>query len=319
MRQFPATKDKNVIAQIGEDAFAFQHHGETIIQTVDLITPVVDDPYEFGSIAVANALSDIYAKGGIPKYALNIIEFPVSSLPLSHLEKMLAGGRDKASEAGVAIVGGHTIDDSPKYGVAVTGFIPEGGKFISKSEAKLGDLIFLTKPLGSGIYTTGIDQQVVSDKQINEVTLLMNQLNQGAANAFRQVQLNACTDVTGFGLLGHLKEVAESSKIIIELDISRIPYLQDVFQLISQGAVTEGILKNKQSFHQYIKHSTPLTREEEYLLYDPQTSGGLLVFVPSEEKENIIKEFEKNNVTASLIGMVLKTGDPCIITKNNIE
>ncbi|PLR83670.1 selenide, water dikinase SelD [Bacillus sp. V33-4] len=319
LRNIPSSKDKNIIAGIGEDVFAFEHTNGTIVQSVDIITPVVDDPYQFGAIAVANALSDIYAKGGIPKYGLNIIEFPISSLPLSYLQEMIKGGRDKALEAGVSIVGGHTIDDSPKYGFAVTGFIPEGANFISKSGAMPGDLIFLTKPLGIGIYTTAIDQKLASVEQMEEVVSLMMKLNHDASKAFRKVQINACTDVTGFGLVGHLTDVAEKSNISIELYNDQIAFLPDVFQFIENGAVPEGILKNHYSFHKNVKHLTSLSREEEYLLYDPQTSGGLLIFVSPAESENLLQEFEKNNVTAFHIGKVVEARDARIETKNTIK
>ena len=319
LRNIPNPIDENIVAAIGEDVFAFKHQNETIIQTVDLITPVVDDPYQFGAIAVANALSDIYAKGGIPKYALNIVEFPVSSLPLSYLEEMIKGGRDKALEAGVSIVGGHTIDDSPKYGLAITGFIPEGGELISKSQAQPGDLIFLTKPLGIGIYSTAIDQKLATPEQVQEVVDLMMQLNQKAANAFPKVQVNACTDVTGFGLLGHLTDVAEKSNVSIELDMKRIPFLSDVFHLIGKGAIPEGTLKNQHSFKRKVQQITPLSREEEYLLYDPQTSGGLLIFVSPTEAERLVQEFAKNKVAAFNIGTVIEAGENLIVTKNNLK
>jgi selenide,water dikinase len=319
LRNIPATNDQNVIAGIGEDVFAFTHKNETILQTVDIITPIVDDPYQFGAIAVANALSDIYAKGGIPKYALNIIEFPVSSLPLSYLEAMIKGGTDKAIEAGVAIMGGHTIDDSPKYGFAVTGFIPEDGKFISKSGAKPGDLIFLTKPLGIGIYTTAIDQKVASEQQVTEVVSLMMTLNRDASEAIRKVDVNACTDVTGFGLLGHLSEVAEKSGVSVELFNDKIPCLPEVFQLLEHGAVPEGIIKNHYSFNKNVSHTAELSREEEYLLYDPQTSGGLLVFVSPDEADNLIREFTEKNVPVYNVGKAVAERTVRIQTKNKIK
>lgn len=319
LRNLPGTDDSKVIAGIGEDVFAFTHQNETILQTVDIITPIVDDPYQFGAIAVANALSDIYAKGGIPKYALNIIEFPISSLPLSYLESMIKGGADKALEAGVAIVGGHTIDDSPKYGFSVTGFIPEGGKFISKSGAKPGDSIFLTKPLGIGIYTTAIDQRLANEQQVNEVVNLMMTLNHDASEAFLKVDINACTDVTGFGLLGHLSEVAEKSQVSIEIFNDKIPYLVDVFQLLEHGAVPEGIIKNHYSFRKNVFHRDALTREEEYLLYDPQTSGGLLIFVSPDQAEKLQNYFRERSLPLYEIGKAVELKETRIDTINKIR
>lgn len=319
LRNLPGTADQKVIAGIGEDVFAFTHQNETILQTVDIITPIVDDPYQFGAIAVANALSDIYAKGGIPKYALNIIEFPISSLPLSYLEEMIKGGADKALEAGVAIVGGHTIDDSPKYGFSVTGFIPEGGKFISKSGAMPGDVIFLTKPLGIGIYTTAIDQKLANEQQVSEVVDLMMTLNRDASEAFLKVDVHACTDVTGFGLLGHLSEVAEKSQVSVEILNDKIPYLEDVFRLVGQGAVPEGIIKNHYSFHKNVIHRDPLTREEEYLLYDPQTSGGLLIFVSPEQADHLQEYFLERSLPLYEIGKAVEQKDSKIETINKIR
>ena len=319
LRNIPQTDNKNVIAGIGEDVFAFNHNNGTILQTVDIITPIVDDPYQFGAIAVANALSDIYAKGGIPKYALNIIEFPISSLPLSYLESMIKGGADKALEAGVSIVGGHTIDASPKYGFSVTGFIPEGGKFISKSGAKPGDLIFLTKPLGIGIYTTAIDQKMANEQQVNEVVNLMMTLNRDASEAFLEVDIAACTDVTGFGLLGHLSEVAEKSQVTLEILNDKIPYLEKVFRLLEQGAVPEGIIKNHYSFHKNVIHRDTLTREEEYLLYDPQTSGGLLLFVSPDHADNLKTYFFERSLPLYEIGKAVEQKGTAVETINNIR
>ncbi|MGG5252000.1 selenide, water dikinase SelD [Neobacillus sp. SM06] len=319
LRNIPATNDQKIKAGIGEDVFAYDHNNGTILQTVDMITPIVDDPYQFGAIAVANALSDIYAKGGIPKYALNIIEFPVSSLPLSYLEEMIKGGTDKALEAGVAIVGGHTIDDSPKYGVSVTGFLPENGKFISKSGAKPGDRIFLTKPLGIGIYTTAIDEKLATEEQVTEVVSQMTTLNRNASEAMIAADATACTDVTGFGLIGHLSEVAEKSGVSIELFNETIPFLQDAFQLLEQGAVSEGILKNHYSFHKNVSHTAKLTRDEEYLLYDPQTSGGLLIFVPQAKTDSLIRELNQRNVPVYPIGMAIEKKDVAIETKNKLR
>ncbi|WP_041965243.1 selenide, water dikinase SelD [Mesobacillus selenatarsenatis] len=319
LRNLPDSSDQKIIAGIGEDVFAFTHQNETLLQTVDIITPIVDDPYQFGAIAVANALSDIYAKGGIPKYALNIIEFPISSLPLSYLETMIKGGADKAMEAGVAIVGGHTIDDSPKYGFSVTGFIPEGGKFISKSGGKPGDLIFLTKPLGIGIYTTAIDHKLASEQQVNEVVELMMTLNREASAAFLEVDIHACTDVTGFGLLGHLSEVAEKSRVSIEIYNDKIPHLDDVFPLLEQGAVPEGIIKNHYSFHKNVRHRDALSREEEFLLFDPQTSGGLLIFVSPEQAEILKKYFSDKSLPLYEIGKAVEQKEKLVETIKNIK
>lgn len=308
MRNIPASNDKNIIAGIGEDAVAYNFNGQILLQTVDLITPVVDDPFQFGAIAVANSLSDIYAKGGTPLFALNIIGFPLTSLRLSYLEEIIRGGVEKVSEAGIAIVGGHTIDDVPKYGLSVTGFIPEGKTFISKDGAKPGDLVFLTKPIGSGIYITALDQKVATNEQINEVTNLMLKLNKNSAEAMSECVVHACTDVTGYGLVGHSSEIAESSQVTIELVVNDIPLLKDALSLVSKGLESEGINNNFQSYKDKVEHLNNISKNQEMLLYDPQTSGGLIIVVAKDQVDKLQTEFNYRNETLIQIGTVKEQG-----------
>lgn len=304
MRNIPKSNDKNIIAGIGEDAVGYQFNDETLVQTVDLITPVIDDPFQFGAIAAANSLSDIYAKGGVPLFALSIVGFPLNSLPLSYLEEIIRGGVEKVSEAGISIVGGHTIDDVPKYGLSVTGLVPPGESFVSKGGAKPGDLIFLSKPIGTGIYITAIDHKVATDAQIKEVSSLMLKLNKNASEAMRLCDVNACTDVTGYGLIGHISDIAEHSNVTIELTVNEIPKLSDALSLFDSGLQSEGMNNNYQSFKSKVKCADTISKNDEMLLYDPQTSGGLIIVVPQERADQLKKEMIERDEKIVQIGIV---------------
>lgn len=304
MRKLPKIDDENIVASIGEDVAAYRFHNQLLLQTVDMITPVVNDPYDFGAIAAANALSDIYAKGGVPLFALNILGFPTNTLPLSYLEEMIRGGADKAIEAGISVLGGHTIDDAPKYGLSVTGYIPEGKTFVSKANARPKDVVVLTKPLGSGVYTTAIDHGLATDEQVKEVTELMIELNKSASEAMQTCNVHACTDVTGFGLIGHLTDIAEQSGVTIEINFKNIPFLKDALSLIQRGAISEGLINNQHSFRNHISKIHPISIDEEQLLFDPQTSGGLIIIVSEEEVDKLKRELRNKNVFGVQIGQV---------------
>lgn len=317
MRNIPVSPDKQLIAGIGEDAIGYSWQNEIMVQSVDIITPVVDDPYQFGAIACANALSDIYAKGAEPLFALNIIGFPTSTLPLRYLEEMLKGGVDKIHEAGASIVGGHTIDDTcPKYGLSVTGKIPYGERFITKKGACVGDAVILTKPIGIGVYTTAIDQKIATKDQQEIAVNEMVKLNKDASLAMRQVETHACTDVTGFGLLGHLCEIADHSQVSIELDLRNIPYLNDVFSLLKEGATSEGIYNNISTYKTKVNYTENITSEEELLLHDPQTSGGLLIVLPQDQVDELLTKLSDKEISGHVIGTVTEKNDVQIITKH---
>ncbi len=317
MRNIPVSPDKKLIAGIGEDAIGYLWQNEIMVQSVDIITPVVDDPYQFGAIACANALSDIYAKGADPLFALNIIGFPTSTLPLHYLEEMMKGAVDIIHEAGASIVGGHTIDDTcPKYGLSVTGKIPNGERFITKKGALVGDAIILTKPIGIGVYTTAIDQKVATKEQQEIVVNEMSKLNKDASLAMRQVETHACTDVTGFGLLGHLCEIADHSQVSIELDLKTIPYLKDVFSLIKEGATSEGIYNNISTYKTKVQYKENITSEEKLLLHDPQTSGGLLIVVPQDQVDELLTKLSDKEILGYVIGTVTEKNDIQIMTKH---
>lgn len=317
MRNIPVSPDRKLIAGIGEDAIGYMWQNEIMVQSVDMITPIVDDPYQFGAIACANALSDIYAKGADPLFALNIIGFPTSTLPLQYLEEIMKGGAEKIHEAGAMIVGGHTLDDTcPKYGLAVTGKISNGERFIEKKGAIVGDAIILTKPIGIGVYTTAIDQKIATKEQQEIVVNLMLKLNKDASLAMRQVETHACTDVTGFGLLGHLCEIADQSQVSIELDLRNIPYLNDVFSLLKEGATSEGIYNNISTYKTKVYHTENITSEEELLLHDPQTSGGLLIAVPQNQVDKLITKLSDKEISGHVIGTVTEKSNIQIITKH---
>lgn len=256
-----------------------------VVQTLDYITPVVDDPFAFGQVAAANALSDIYAVGATPVFALNIMGFPVRSLPLAHMEQMLLGGASKAAEAGVVIAGGHSIEDyAPKYGLAVTGFV-HPDKLVTKSGGCPGDLLFLTKPLGTGIVTTALDGGLV-DKALEARTLeLMTTLNRSASEVMVQHGATACTDVTGFGLLGHLHELARASGLAAVIQFGSVPMFPEALRLAARGAVSNGTRNNARHVADHVAWAAGLGDAERLVLADAQTSGGLLIAVPADKGE----------------------------------
>lgn len=280
----PPVTDPKLLAHIGADATVYKVSDElAVVQTIDYITPVVDDPYLFGQIAAANALSDIYALGATPAYALNLIGFPVRSLPLGTMEAILQGGASKAGEAGVSIAGGHSIEDhAPKYGLAVTGFV-HPNRLVTSSGARPGDLLFLTKPLGSGIVTTALDQGLRCDDELVEaVTALMVSLNQGASRAMLEVGVHGATDITGFGLLGHLHELALASGVRAVVEVDRVPVLQGVLQLAEKGAVSNGTRNNLRFLQDHVTWAEGISPARRIILADAQTSGGLLIAVPPD-------------------------------------
>jgi selenide,water dikinase len=312
----PRSKDSRII--IGhspvEDAAVIRVSDNlALVLTVDFFTPVVDDPYAFGAIAVANALSDIYAMGGKPICGLNIVCFPLKTLSSSILNQILRGGVDKAKEAGIEIVGGHSIDDpEPKYGLCAIGTIdPE--HIITKRGALPRDYLFLTKPLGTGIITTGIKQGKASEKGISEVVRLMSLLNQTAAEAAIEAGASAMTDVTGFGLLGHLWEMLESANIGARLYLKAIPILSEAKVLVKRGIFPGGTQANLEAIRPKLRVLGSISEEELLLLSDAQTSGGLLIAM-SPTKVDILKKLleGKGGYPVSLIGEILETKEAFI-------
>ena len=276
-------------------------NGNLIIQTVDFFTPVVDDPYQFGQIAAANALSDIYAMGGEPLFALNIVGFPINDLPKNILTEILQGGADKADEAGIPIVGGHSVDDKePKYGLVVTGEIQKD-RIWKNSGARVGDALILTKPIGTGIIATAIKKGKAPESSIESAVRSMSTLNKESARGLQEYNVSAVTDVTGFGLLGHLKEICESSGVSSEINFQDLEFLDSAKELAMSGIMPGGTKRNLKSVNEVVIFNEHLNETEQLLSADAQTSGGLLISMPIKDAESYI---EKMNGLPRLIGHV---------------
>jgi selenide,water dikinase len=285
------------------------------VQSVDYITPVVDDPYTFGAIAAANALSDLYAMGARPTLALNLVGYPVKSLPLSTLTKILRGGADKVVEAGASLIGGHSIDDhEPKYGLAVTGLV-HPNRMVRNAGARPGDRLVLTKPLGLGIITTGIDRGLVNEAAIERAVALMTTLNAGAAGAMLAVGVNAATDVTGFGLLGHLHEMLTASGGGARIELGAVPVLDEAWDLAATDCIPDGSYNNFHYLESFVTWNKAIERSTRMVLCDAQTSGGLLLAVPSERTDSLLAALkEREAPIAAVIGEVVAGEPPGRIT-----
>ncbi len=277
-----------------------------LIQTVDFFTPVVDDPYWFGQIAAANALSDVYAMGGIPKTAMNLVAFPAKELDLSILRRIIQGGIDKMTEAGVVLVGGHSVEDKElKYGLAVTGFV-HPARVLVKRNLRHGDRLILTKPLGSGIVTTAVKAGLASAELTERVTRLMAALNRPAAEAMARFAVNACTDVTGFGLLGHLAEMVSGSGASVALATGEIPVIPEALDFAAMGLIPGGAHKNREFREAMIAAGPGIERARLDLFYDPQTSGGLLISVAARDCAALLAALhEAGLAAAAVIGEVV--------------
>ena len=288
---------------------------KSIIQSVDFFTPIVDDPYTFGLISAANSLSDIYAMGGKPLFALNIVAFPSDDLPLDILSEILRGGVDKCKEANINILGGHSIKDkTPKYGLAVTGLI-NNKSIIKNNTPKDGDVIVLTKPLGSGILTTAIKKELANSLDENNVINLMSTLNHDLSNL--NININACTDITGYGLLGHLNEMTNNNNLTANINFSNIPFLENVRQFARDGVIPGGSKKNHEFYKRNILFDKSLENYEKLMITDAQTSGGLLLSVSSEESNNLIQLLnEKSKYESVAIGFFSKRKGNNIIINN---
>jgi selenide,water dikinase len=287
-----------------------------LIFTVDFFPAVVDDPVVFGRVAAANALSDVYAMGGKPLCALNIVGFPSGDLPLEMLGDVLRGGAEKVNEAGAVIVGGHTVKDSElKYGLAVTGTI-HPDRIFHIGDARPGERLVLTKPLGSGIYSTALKNGALSPERERLFYDTMGALNRAASEEMAGAGAGACTDITGFGLLGHALEMAQASNVTLSLEIEALPLLPDVLDLAKRGFLTGGGMSNREFASGEVKVTGKLRTDMEMLLYDPQTSGGLLVSVPADTADAYVDAVRGKGATeAAVIGEVLEKGESSIILK----
>lgn len=318
MGKLPKFEDERLIVGLdtADDAAVYKINDETaIIQTLDFFTPIVDDPKAFGRIAAANSLSDVYAMGGEPTIALNIVGFP-NCLPIEILGEILLGGAEMVKEAGAILVGGHTIeDDEPKYGLSVTGMV-HPDKVLSNATAKVGDVLVLTKPLGIGVINTAIKGGLATDEEIQTAIDVMSYLNKDAAYGMKQVKVNACTDITGFGLIGHVYEVASASDVSVELDSKAVPFLQGARGYAEMGLVPAGAYKNMHYVKDHVEVSADVEEVIEDLLHDPQTSGGLLVSLPEEEAIKLLEIYKKTLKTDyAIVGRVLTKGEKSIFVK----
>ncbi len=292
--------------ETGDDAAVYRLNDQTaLVMTVDFFPPITDDPFEYGAIAAANSFSDVYAMGGKPLLALNIVGFPLS-LDKDILTEVLRGGYAKASEADCLIAGGHTVDDpEPKYGMSVVGIV-EPGKQVSNAGARPGDVLVLTKPLGTGIITTAGKQGKVEPAVLQEAVRNMSTLNRAAAEAMMKVGVNSATDITGFGLMGHLKSMVRGSKVTAEVKLGGVPVLPGVWELLDQGIAPGGTHRNLQSVADTVNWSPDLAEREQLLLCDAQTSGGLLISVAGEKKDALIAELKAAGVEVSAeIGQIV--------------
>ena len=275
-----------------------------MILTVDFFTPITDDPFEFGSIAAANSLSDVYAMGGKPLLAMNVVGFP-ADLAQDMLANVLNGGYAKAAEAGCLIVGGHTVDDAePKYGLSVGGVI-EPGKQVSNAAAQPGDHLILTKPLGTGIITTGAKQQKVDPNVMKNAVETMATLNRAAAEAMMKIGVNSCTDITGYGLMGHLRGMVRASNVGARIHFNNVPILPGALDLLKQGVVPGGTHRNLQNVSDTARWDADITDEQQILLCDAQTSGGLLISVPGSKLNQLLIELQAEGVPiAAVVGEI---------------
>lgn len=285
-----------------------------LVQTLDFFTPVVDDPYAYGQIAAANSLSDVYAMGGEPKLALNITCFPLD-LDKEIIKSILKGGHDKVKEANAMIIGGHTVEDKePKYGLSVTGFI-HPKDVVTNSNAKPGDVLILTKPLGLGVLNTGIKAGIVSDEGYKTAIHTMSELNKFSKDAMMKVGVNSCTDITGFGLLGHAFEMADGSNVTIKFNSSSIPIIEEALSLARMGFIPAGAYRNMEYIKNQVKISETVPQEIIDCMFDPQTSGGLLISLKKEKAESLLNELKNISTPFALIGEVLEKQDYSIIVE----
>ena len=292
-----------------DDAAVYRINDDTaMIQTADFFPPVVDDPRSFGRIAAANALSDVYAMGGTPRLAINLLCFP-TCLNLEIVREILAGGADKVVEAGAVIAGGHSIEDTePKYGLCVTGFArPE--EILTNSGAKPGDLLVLTKPVGTGVLSTAAKAELLTDGQMKEMIGLMSTLNKGAQEVMLPLKPSACTDITGFGLLGHVNELAEGSGVTVQLWADTVPFASGALELARDGIIPAGAYRNRNYLEGKVKVEEAVALEVSDLLFDPQTAGGLLISIPEERGVELVRRLNDRGIPSAVIGQVQPKGE----------
>jgi len=321
LSDMPLSIDPKIMvgSSTSDDAAVYRLNDEiALVQTVDFFTPIVDDPYQFGVIAAANSLSDIYAMGAKPVFALNIVAFPSNRLPISILKEIISGAREKTGEAGIEIVGGHTIDDpEPKFGLVVLG-LAHPDKILLNSKAKPDDAIILTKPIGTGILATANKRGLTEEMHQKKLYEIMSELNAKAAEIMEGYPVSSCTDVTGFGLIGHLKEITIASKVNAEIYADRVPYLEGALDFIAANIVPGGTLNNLDYVSSITDWEETVPYKIRILLCDAQTSGGLLICVPDSHADSLLLDLHENGVSDSaIIGRFTSRGQGKIRVRNS--
>jgi selenide,water dikinase len=316
LRPLPLEKHPDLLVgmETADDAGVYKlSEGTALVQTVDVITPIVDDPHRFGQIAAANAISDIYAMGGKPLTAMNIIGFPRLSLDIAVLTEILQGGLEKIHEAGAVLMGGHTVDDGElKYGLAVTGTVhPQ--KIFTNQGAQIGDTLVLTKALGTGLIATAHKAEMAEAGVLQTAVDSMVRLNGPAAEAMKACEAHACTDVTGFGFLGHAFEMASASGLTLRFFYSQMPVFPGAREYAAQGLVPGGAYCNQSYYGPHASLAETIPETERIILFDPQTSGGLLIAVPSRRQKDLLSMLKDKGVSeAAIVGEVLPRQDPLL-------
>jgi selenide, water dikinase len=309
LASLPRVHNENVLVgfDTSDDAGVYKLTAElALVQTVDFFTPIVDDPYTFGAIAAANSLSDVYAMGGRPISALSILAYPAKG-DLEDLEQILRGGAEKLHEAGCALIGGHSVaDDEIKFGYAVTGTI-HPARVKANAGARAGDALVFTKAIGTGVIGTALKRGIAREEDVAAATRSMLELNRRACEAMLDFDVHGCTDVTGFGLIGHAREMALASGVMLEIDVAAVPFLPGAADYARQGALPGGLKNNREFTSGVVEKSGEVAPEVEDLLYDPQTSGGLLISLPEKDAAELLRSLEG----ARRIGRVLpREGKP---------
>ncbi len=311
LRHLPRSTDPDLLVgpETSDDAGVYRIADNlALLNTVDFFPPIVDDPYIYGQIAAANALSDIYAMGGRPVTALNLVAFPQTGLDLNVLHKILRGGADKLKEADVALVGGHTVaDQEVKYGMAITGLV-DPARFIRNGGAQPGDRLILTKPIGVGIITTALKQECADASLVERASSVMRQLNRAAAGTMLLHDVHACTDVTGYGLLGHALEMARASGVRLRIEHQKVPHFPEALDLCARGIRPSGLASNRLAFSESVRFDDAVPEVWRELLFDPQTSGGLLIALPGADTPRLLFRLCENDVEAFAIGHVTERG-----------
>jgi len=320
LKYLPLPKDPNILVDIDthDDAGVYKVNDDlALVLTTDFFPPVCSDPYEFGQIAAANSISDVYAMGGDPVLALNIMMFQAAKLPMEAYAEILKGGFDKATEAGVRIIGGHTLDDyPPKYGLAVVGYI-HPGKIITNAGVIPGDSLILTKPIGTGVILAGHRLGMVSDDNLAEAKRLMKLLNKTGAEVMKRYNIRGATDITGFGLAGHTLKMAKASKVSLIINMKEVPLIGNSYQLIDDGCIPGASFRNLDYAEKDIDFASDLDYNLKMIAFDAQTSGGLLFSAPSDKVNKIVEDLRSAGLSDSkVIGYATEPKEKCIYLNN---